>query len=114
LAADLLRLPRLFGAAPPALRLFGARVLLRPAERGDRIGDGKVAVMRDPVGDLEVGGGVPEVDDLLGTFGHLPDGEGGRDGDGGGQRPPSGSGSGTGSGTGLCLGFGLGWGFGIG
>jgi [ribosomal protein S5]-alanine N-acetyltransferase len=34
-AADLLRLPRLFGAAPPALRLFGDRVMLRPAERND-------------------------------------------------------------------------------
>jgi [ribosomal protein S5]-alanine N-acetyltransferase len=31
----MLRLPRLFGAASPALRMEGDRVLLRPPERGD-------------------------------------------------------------------------------
>ena len=35
MASDLLRLPRLFGAAPPTLRLVGERVMLRPPERGD-------------------------------------------------------------------------------
>jgi ribosomal-protein-alanine N-acetyltransferase len=35
LASDILRLPRLFAAAPPALRLVGDRVMLRPPERGD-------------------------------------------------------------------------------
>jgi ribosomal-protein-alanine N-acetyltransferase len=34
-ASDILRLPRLFAAAPPALRLVGERVMLRPPERGD-------------------------------------------------------------------------------
>jgi ribosomal-protein-alanine N-acetyltransferase len=34
-ASDILRLPRLFAAAPPALRLAGERVMLRPPERGD-------------------------------------------------------------------------------
>src|SRR6185312_10822806 len=61
---------------------------VRAAERGRVIGYGQKAVVRDPVGDLEVGSGIPEVDDLLGTFGQLPDGEGDGDGDGGGQRPP--------------------------
>lgn len=31
----MLRLPRLFGAAPPSLRMEGDRVVLRPPERGD-------------------------------------------------------------------------------
>jgi [ribosomal protein S5]-alanine N-acetyltransferase len=35
LASDIFRLPRLFGAAPLALRLTGERVMLRPPERGD-------------------------------------------------------------------------------
>ena len=35
MASDILRLPRLFAAAPPALRLVGERVILRPPERGD-------------------------------------------------------------------------------
>ena len=61
---------------------------VRAAERGRRVGNGQVAVVRDPVGDLEVGGGIAEIDDLLGTFGQLPDGEGYGDGDRGGQRPP--------------------------
>ena len=65
-----------------------AQARVRAAERGRRVGNGQVAVVRDPVGDLEVGGGIAEVDDLLGTFGQLPDGEGYGDGDGGGQRPP--------------------------
>jgi [ribosomal protein S5]-alanine N-acetyltransferase len=34
-ASDILRLPRLFATAPPALRLVGERVMLRPPERGD-------------------------------------------------------------------------------
>ena len=67
-----------------------AQARVRAAERGRRVGNGQVAVVRDPVGDLEVGGGIAEVDDLLGTFGQLPDGEGYGDGDRGGQRPPRG------------------------
>jgi ribosomal-protein-alanine N-acetyltransferase len=35
LAAELLQLPRLFNLQPPALRLAGRRVVLRPPERGD-------------------------------------------------------------------------------
>ena len=80
------------GAARVVVGAGEAQARVRAAERGYRIGDGKVAVMGDPVGDLEVGGGVPEVDDLLGAFGQLPGGEGDRDGDGGGQRPPRGLG----------------------
>jgi len=76
------------GAARVVVGAGDVQAEVRTAERGYRIGDRKVAVMGDPVGDLEIGGGVPEVDDLLGTFGHLPGGEGDRDGDGGGQRPP--------------------------
>ena len=34
-ASDLLRLPRLFAAALPSLRLVDDRVMLRPPERGD-------------------------------------------------------------------------------
>jgi ribosomal-protein-alanine N-acetyltransferase len=34
-AADLLQLPRLFNLQPPALRIGGERVWLRPPERGD-------------------------------------------------------------------------------
>ena len=34
-AADLLQLPRLFNLQPPALRLDGPRIWLRPPERGD-------------------------------------------------------------------------------
>ena len=67
-----------------------AQAGMRAAERGHRVRDGQVAVVRDPVGDLEVGSGVAEVDDLFGAFGHLPGGERDRDGDGGGQRPPGG------------------------
>src|SRR5262249_58660984 len=70
-----------------------AQAQVRAAERGRVIGYGQEAVVRDPVGDLEVGGGIAEVDDLLGTFGHLPDGEGDGDDDGGGQRPPQRGGS---------------------
>lgn len=35
MASDLLRLPRLFVGTPPALRLVGERVTMRPPERGD-------------------------------------------------------------------------------
>jgi ribosomal-protein-alanine N-acetyltransferase len=35
MATDILRLPRLFTASPPALRLIGERIVLRPADRGD-------------------------------------------------------------------------------
>jgi ribosomal-protein-alanine N-acetyltransferase len=35
LTSDLLRLPWLLAGAPPALRLVGERVMLRPPERGD-------------------------------------------------------------------------------
>lgn len=35
MATDILRLPRLLAGSPPALRLHGERVLLRPPERAD-------------------------------------------------------------------------------
>jgi len=35
MATDILRIPRLFAGSPPALRILGERVVLRPAERTD-------------------------------------------------------------------------------
>ncbi len=69
-----------------------AQPRMRPAERGQRLGDGQRAMRGDPVADLKHRAGLAQHDDLRRVQQDLPRAKADRDGQGATQAPPAGPG----------------------